>query len=29
MLDVLRLENLVIDCIVGMYPSERLRPQPL
>ena len=29
MRDVLRLQNLVVDCIVGLYPTERLRPQPL
>lgn len=28
-LDIIRLENLLVDCIVGVYPSERLRPQPL
>lgn len=28
-LDVIRIENLVVDCIVGVYPGERLRPQPL
>jgi dihydroneopterin aldolase len=29
MLDVIRLEHLKIDCIVGVYPTERLEPQPL
>jgi dihydroneopterin aldolase len=27
--DVIRLEGLRADCIVGVYPGERLRPQPL
>jgi dihydroneopterin aldolase len=28
-LDVIRIDNLVVDCIVGVYPAERLAPQPL
>jgi dihydroneopterin aldolase len=27
--DVLEVQGLIVDCIVGMYPSERDRPQPL
>lgn len=29
MLDSIRLSQLEVQCIVGLYPSERLRPQPL
>lgn len=28
-LDVIELKGLVVDCIVGVYPAERDRPQPL
>lgn len=28
-LDVIELRGLVVDCIVGVYPSERGTPQPL
>ncbi len=28
-LDVIELSGLVVDCIVGVYPSERGTPQPL
>lgn len=28
-LDVIELSGLVVDCIVGVYPRERDRPQPL
>lgn len=28
-LDVIELKGLVVDCIVGVYPKERDRPQPL
>lgn len=29
MADVLRLTGLTVDCVVGAYPAERHRPQPL
>ena len=28
-LDIIRVDGLVISCIVGVYPNERTRPQPL
>lgn len=28
-MDVLRIEDLVVDCVVGVYPHERDTPQPL
>lgn len=29
LLDVIQLEGLMVDCIVGVYPDERHAPQPL
>ncbi len=28
-LDIIRVDGLVVSCIVGVYPHERTRPQPL
>lgn len=28
-MDVLRIEELMVDCVVGVYPHERNAPQPL
>lgn len=28
-LDIIRLEGLVVQCVIGVYPSERDTPQPL
>lgn len=28
-LDIIRLEGLVVECVIGVYPSERDTPQPL
>ena len=28
-MDTLRIQNLTVDCVVGVYPDERHTPQPL
>ena len=28
-MDVLRIEELMVDCVVGVYPHERNASQPL